>query len=214
VTDTRQQPSDERWLAWLRGLQAVAQEGLLYAQNPFDRARYEQLKVLSTAMGEALVEAEPGRVRALLDAEPGYLTPKLDVRAAVHDADGRLLLVRETQDGRWSLPGGWADVGESLAEGAVREVFEETGFVVEVDRLLGIYERERWGHPPMLFFTLKSVLACRMVSGTATTSAETSEIGWFGRDELPELSLGRTSPQLVARVFEHFDDPALPPDLS
>ena len=211
---TTQVDPDGQWLVWLRGLQAIAQEGLLYAQNPFDRARYEQLKALSVAIGDALVEAEPGRVRALLDAEPGYLTPKLDVRAAVHDGDGRLLLVRETQDGRWSLPGGWADVGESLAEGAVREVFEETGFVVEVDRLLGIYERERWGHPPMLFFTLKSVLACRVVSGVATTSDETSEIGWFGRDQLPELSVGRTSAELVARVFEHFDDPALPPDLS
>jgi ADP-ribose pyrophosphatase YjhB (NUDIX family) len=210
VTET----TGERWLGWLRGIQAIAQEGLLYAQNPFDRARYEQLRTLSAAMGDALVEAEPGRVRALLEAEAGYLTPKLDVRAAVQDADGRVLLVRETADGRWSLPGGWADVGESLAEGTVREVFEETGFTVAVDRLLGIYERERWGHPPMLFFTLKSVVACRLVSGTATPSPETSEIGWFGRDELPELSVGRTSPQLLARVFEHFDDPALPPDLS
>ena len=203
-----------QWLGWLRGIQAIAQEGLLYAQSPFDQARYERLRALSTAMGDALVEAEPGRVRALLDAEPGYLTPKLDVRAAVHHAQGRVLLVRETADGRWSLPGGWADVGESLAEGVVREVSEESGFTVVVERLLGIYERERWGHPPMLFFTLKAVLACRLVSGTATTSVETSEIGWFGRDELPELSTGRSSPQLLARVFEHFDDPRLPPDLS
>ena len=98
-------------------------------------------------MTAALRDADPEVVRMLFRAQDGYATPKLDVRAAVFDQAGRVLLVRERVDGAWAMPGGWADVGESLAEGAVREVREESGYDVVIDRLLGLYERERWGHP-------------------------------------------------------------------
>ncbi|RJK96967.1 NUDIX hydrolase [Vallicoccus soli] len=201
------------WLGWVRELQSMAQAGLTYSDNPYDLERYARLRGLAAAMLAELADADPERVRLLLEAETGYLTPKLDVRAAVHDAEGRVLLVREVQDGLWTLPGGWADVGESLAEGAVREVREESGYVVERDRLLGFYERERWGHPPMPAFTLKAVVACRLVGGAPAHSTETDGVGWYARDALPPLSTGRCSPQLLARVFAHHDDPSLPPDL-
>jgi ADP-ribose pyrophosphatase YjhB (NUDIX family) len=164
-------------------------------------------------MTAALAGGDPEPVRMLVESEPGYLTPKLDVRAAVHDPDGRILMVRERIDGRWTLPGGWADVNESLGEGAVREVREESGYEVGAERLLGVYERERWDHLPYPFFTLKAVVGCRLLGGTGTPSIETSEVGWFGREELPPLSTGRMSAKLLARVFEHHDDPTLPADL-
>lgn len=201
------------WLGWVRQLHSLAQAGLTYATNPYDLQRYATLRAVTAEMAAALAESEPERVRLLVDGEVGYLTPKLDVRAAVHDPAGRVLLVQEASDGRWTLPGGWADVGESLVEGAVREVREESGYVVAADRLLGVYERERWGHPPMPHFTLKVVVAARLLSGQATPSLETSAVGWFGRSEVPPLSEGRCSPRLLARVFEHYDDPTLPPDL-
>jgi ADP-ribose pyrophosphatase YjhB (NUDIX family) len=205
------------WLDRVRALQAVAQEGLTYSRDPWDLDRFGRLRDLTAQLAADVFApddaAAGGSIETAVRAETGYLTPKLDVRAAVHDAAGRLLLVREVSDGRWSLPGGWADVGETLAEGVVREVREESGYAVEVDGLLGVYDRERWGHPAMLHFTLKAVLRCRLIGGEATPSAETDAVAWFAPDDVPPLSLSRTSPELVARVFAHRDDPNLRPDL-
>ncbi len=204
---------DAAWLRRVRALQAIAQEGLAYTRDPFDAARFARLKEVTAEIAGALSDSEPAPLRLAVEQSDGYLTPKLDVRAAVFDAAGRVLLVRERSDGRWSLPGGWADVGEGVAAGAVREVREESGYLVEYERLLGLYDRERWGHPPISWYTLKAVVGCRLLGGEATPSTETDGIEWFGRDELPELSVGRVSPRLLARVFEHHDDPSLPPDV-
>ncbi|MGN6330926.1 MAG: NUDIX hydrolase [Motilibacteraceae bacterium] len=203
----------EGWLGRVRELHSIAAAGLAYARSPYDLERYERLRELAALMTAELVDAPPQRLRMLFEGDPGYLTPKLDVRAAVPDAHGRLLMVREEQDGLWTLPGGWADVGESAGEGAVREVREESGYEVVVDRLLGFYERERWGHPPLPFFTLKVVVACRLVGGAPATSHETLDVGWFGAGEEPPLSEGRMSPSLLARVRELLADPSAPADL-
>ncbi len=201
------------WLRRVRALQAIAQEGLAYTRDPFDAVRFTRLKELTAEIAGALSEGEPSPLRLAVEQAEGYLTPKLDVRAAVFDDQGRVLLVQEHSDGRWSLPGGWADVGEGLAAGAVREVREETGYVVEYERLLGVYDRERWGHPPAPWFTLKAVVGCRLLGGERATSMETDAVEWFARDDVPELSTGRTSQRLIERVFEHYDDPGLPPDV-
>ncbi len=202
-----------RWAAWLEELRSIAAAGLAYGDSAYDRDRYARLMTIAADMTAALRDGDPEVVRMLFRAQDGYATPKLDVRAAVFDRSGRVLLVRERVDGAWAMPGGWADVGESLAEGAVREVREESGYDVVIDRLLGLYERERWGHPPLPFFTLKAVLAAHVVGGAPATSSETDEVGWFARDALPPLSLGRNSAELMARVFVHADDPSLAPDV-
>ncbi len=204
---------DDAWLRRVRSLQAIAQEGLAYTRDPFDASRYARLKEVTAEIASALSGGEPAPLRLAVEQAEGYLTPKLDVRAAVFDADGPVLMVRERSDGRWTLPGGWADVGEGLAEGAVREVREESGYVVEYERLFGLYDRERWGHPPMSWYTLKGVVGCRLLGGRATPSTETDAVDWFPRDRVPELSVGRTSARLLARAFEHHDDPSLPPDV-
>ena len=201
------------WAAWIEELRSIAAAGLAYSDSPYDRDRYTRLLTIAADMTAALRDADPEVVRMLFRAQDGYATPKLDVRAAVFDQAGQVLLVRERVDGAWALPGGWADVGESLAEGAVREVREESGYDVVIDRLLGLYERERWGHPPLPFFTLKAVLAAHVVGGAPAASSETDEVGWFARDALPPLSLGRNSAALMARVFVHADDPSLAPDV-
>ena len=204
---------DAAWLRRVRALQAIAQEGLTYTRDPFDAARFTRLKALTAEIAGALSEGEPAPLRLAVEQAEGYLTPKLDVRAAVFDDAGRVLLVRERRDQRWTLPGGWADVGEGIAVGAVREVREESGYVVAYDRLIGLYDRERWGHPPMSLYTLKAVVGCRLLGGEATPSIETDGVEWFGRHDVPELSAGRTSPRLLERVFEHHDDPSMPPDV-
>lgn len=214
MSEPAEDGSTTAWLARVRALQAIAQEGLTYARDPFDVARYGRLKDVTADIAAALdADGAPGPLRLAVEQAQGYLTPKLDVRAAMFDEAGRVLLVRETHDGRWTLPGGWADVGEGIAAGAVREVREESGYLVEYERLFGVYDRERWGHPPMPSFTLKAVVGCRVVGGEATTSTETDGVDWFARDAVPELSRGRTSERLLARAFEHHDDPDLPPDV-
>jgi ADP-ribose pyrophosphatase YjhB (NUDIX family) len=208
------EPAGDAWLARVRALSALAQEGLVYTRDPFDVARYTRLKELTADIAAALdAEGAPGPLRLAVESAEGYLTPKLDVRAAVFDSAGRVLLVRERRDGRWTLPGGWADVGEGLVQGAVREVREESGYLVEYDRLFGIYDRDRWGRPPSAWFTLKAVVGCRLLGGAPATSLETDGVDWFARDALPELSRARTPEPLLARAFEHHDDPTLPPDL-
>jgi ADP-ribose pyrophosphatase YjhB (NUDIX family) len=204
---------DGAWLRRVRGLLAIAQEGLAYTRDPFDAVRFTRLKELTAEIAGALSDGEPAPLRLAVEQAEGYLTPKLDVRAAVFDHRGRVLLVQEHSDGRWSLPGGWADVGEGVAAGAVREVREETGYLVEYERLLGVYDRERWGHPPASWYVLKVVVGCRLLGGQATPSMETDAVEWFAREDVPELSTGRTSARLLERVFEHHDDPGLPPDV-
>lgn len=207
------QPLPQTWLARVRELHSLAQVGLEYADNGYDAERYGRLLELAADMTASLAAGDPEPVRMLMLERTGYVTPKLDVRAAVFDEQGRILLVQEAVDRAWSPPGGWADVNESLTEGAVREVEEESGYLVVAGRLLGLYERERWGHPPSPHFTYKAVVACRLVGGEPRASHETLDVGWFARDALPPLSLPRVSPQLVARMFEHHDDPGLAQDL-
>jgi ADP-ribose pyrophosphatase YjhB (NUDIX family) len=203
----------DTWLGWARELHSIAQAGLTYAANEYDRQRYHRMRQIVAELTAALVDSPPEQVIAAVLSEQGYLTPKLDVRAAVHDDDGRVLMVREVADGGWTLPGGWADVDEGLVEGAVREVAEESGYLVAGVRLLGIYDKCRWGAPPNVFHTLTTLVGCRLLGGRATTSHETDGVDWFARDAVPPLSTSRTPAALLARVFEHHDDPTLPPDL-
>jgi len=134
------------------------------------------------------------------------------VRGAVIDEAGRILMVREVVDaGRWTLPGGWVDVNQTPAESVVREVREESGYEARVRKLVGVWDRARQGHPPLPFSIVKLFFLCMPTGGTATTSQETSEVGWFGEDEIPaDLSLGRTLPHQLRRMFAHWRDPALP----
>lgn len=194
-------------LAFGRELHAIAQAGLGYSVNEYERQRMLRLRELAAALLSELASDNPEVVRRGVLMEEGYLTPKLDIRAAVRGPTGSLVLVRESIDGRWTLPGGWADVGESLSEGAVREVREEAGIEVHPTGLVGLYERERRGHPPYVWFTLKAVVACDPVDPEAQPKAdghESLDAGWFSAEQARglELSEGRTSPQLLDRVFE------------
>ena len=152
------------------------------------------------------------RIEALFAGETGYITPKIGVRGAVFDAGGRLLLVRETVDGdRWTLPGGWAEVNQTPAQSVTREVFEESGYRVRPVKLAAVWDRARQPHPPAPYSVVRFFFLCALEGGEPATSLETSGHGWFHEAEIPEdLSLGRTLPVHVARMFAHWRDPALP----
>ncbi len=199
------------WLRWARELQSIAQAADAYSKDPYDRARFEQVRRVAAEILAHSTGETPESVLGLLRAEAGYATPKLDVRAAVF-REGRVLLVRESSDGRWSLPGGWCDVGESAATAAAREVEEESGYEVRVTNLLGLLDKNRHDHPPEMWHTYKAFFRAELVGGSPRTSLETAEVGWFLRDALPALSLPRNTPAQLARLFVHHDDPGLPAD--
>ena len=200
------------WLTWTRELQAIAQTGLTFVNNPYDRERYEALRTLASKMMEAHTAAPALRIEALFAGESGYATPKVDVRGAAFDAQGRVLMVREVADGgRWTLPGGWADVNLTPAENIVREMQEESGFTVRARKLAAVWDRTRQGHSAGVFSCCKMFFICDIIGGSARASLETSEIGWFAEEELPEdLSFGRVLAHQIKRMFAHARDPDLP----
>jgi ADP-ribose pyrophosphatase YjhB (NUDIX family) len=205
-------PASPRWLEWTTRLQAIAQTGLTFARDPYDIERYEAIREIAAEMLAAGSGLELSVIRNLVSADSGYATPKVDVRGAVFRGD-RLLLVREKADGCWTLPGGWADVCESPAGNTEREVFEESGFRVRATKLLGIFDRARHPHePPFPFHVYKLFFLCEVIGGAEKPSSETDAVGFFGENEIPELSPTRITRGQIRRVFEHHRHPDLPAD--
>jgi ADP-ribose pyrophosphatase YjhB (NUDIX family) len=199
-------------LDWIRRLQSITQAGLTYTRDAYDRERYEQLQVLTAEMAAADDERGASSILELLRREGGYATPKVDVRAVV-EREGKLLFMREAQDGRWSLPGGWADLGESPTQVAEREVLEETGYVVRAGKLLALYDKAKHAHPPGFWSVYKLFIACKLEGGSPQLSLETLDVGFFGPSELPALSVSRVTEAQIERMFAHLADPQLPTDL-
>jgi ADP-ribose pyrophosphatase YjhB (NUDIX family) len=202
-----------QWLEWAQQIQAIAQNGLTYSQNEFDIERYHQLRAIAAQIMVADFNFEYSHILKEFNSQVGYATPKVDIRAAVFDAD-RILLVKEKADGCWALPGGWADVGVSPSECAVKEVYEESGYHVRVVKLLGVYDRNhpRHDYPPLVEHVYKLFFHCELIGGMPTTSIETTEIAFFGEREIPNLSLTRIVPSQINRMFEHYRDRKMPTD--
>lgn len=194
--------------AWADELRAMAAIGLLYGQDPFDRERYERIQVLAAEMLARARGEQVEAVRAALAGDVGYVTVKVGVAAAVFDEGGRMLLLQRRDSGLWAMPGGWADVGpDTPASMTAREVREETGVAVRVDRLLGLYDsrRRRFGHPHHLYHL---VFACTPISGTPRVTAESLAIDWFAPDRLPPLAVSHQD--AVRDAFNRLADPTLP----
>jgi ADP-ribose pyrophosphatase YjhB (NUDIX family) len=199
------------WLDWARRLSALAQSGLEFAENPYDIERYTAIRAIAAEMIAHGAGSDADRVLDLLAGDVGYATPKVDVRGVVFRG-GKILLVQERSDGLWTLPGGWADVGDSPADAVVREVREESGFETRATKLLALLDRNRHGHPPHVNHIYKVFLRCEIVGGSPTTSHEIQGVGFFAEDEIPDLSLTRTMPAQVAWMFEHDRHPDWPAD--
>ena len=173
-------------------IQSIAQTGLAYCRDEFDRERYTELRELSAEMLAERTELPVGRVRELFCGESGYQTPKLDTRAAIVE-DGRILLVRE-RDGRWALPGGWCDVDRSVAENTVKEALEETGLTVEAERLIAVQDWRRHNACNYIYGIIKIFVLCRAIGGEFAQNIETTETAYFSAEELPEqLAVEKTS---------------------
>ena len=197
------------WLRWAREVAAIAQTGLAFTRDPYDRERFERLRVLAAEAACVFGGVPAPDLAADFAREEGYATPKVDVRGAAFDATGRILMVRETADGgRWTLPGGWADVNQTASECVVREIREESGFEARALKLALVHDRGRQGHRPTGAYAIyKLFFVCALTGGEAATSLETSEIGFFAEDAVPDdLSTGRVLPHQIARLFAHRRD--------
>ncbi len=194
---------------WYRRLRTVAQYGLTYSKDQYDLGRFREVLAVTEELAQALTREPAEGVQQALRLEAGPPSPKLDVRAAVF-REGRVLLVRETADGRWSLPGGWVDLGDSPAGAATREVREESGYDCVPRKLVAVVDWGQHSPVPQLFHVYKLLFWCELVGGEPTRSLETSECGFFAADALPPLSLQRVSEALIARAFRHHGAPELP----
>lgn len=208
--------SKSRWLAWAKKLQEIAQNGIFYNQepyrdSPFDAERYEDVRNIASEIMAEHSDADAPYIADLFAQGIGHATPKIDLRAAVFQED-KILLVKERSDGRWTLPGGWADTNESPARGAERETLEESGYQVTATKLLALWDKEYHDHPPSPYHTYKAIFLCEIVGGEPTLNVEIDEIGFFGKDELPPLSTQRITEAQLHRLFEHHRNPDLPTD--
>ena len=197
------------WLRWAREIQAISQIGLYFSKNHYDETNFSRLKEIAAEMTEAHSNLSISTAKNIFQEQVGYATVKVDVRGAIVQNE-RILLVQERQDGNWCLPGGWADVGEMPSDMVAREVWEESGFEVVPEHLIGVYDANRGGSPLAFFHAYKIVFMCRIVGGQARPSLETAAVDFFRFDDLPVLSEPRTTQRHLDDIAAHLKDPDKP----
>jgi ADP-ribose pyrophosphatase YjhB (NUDIX family) len=198
-----------RWLQWAREIQALSQTGLTYSGNDYERQRYQRLTEIAAEIVHDHTSLPEERLLQDFYRQPGYATPKVDVRGAVV-REGQILLVQERMDGRWCMPGGWADVGDLPSEMVIREVWEESGFHAVPRKVVGVFDANRSGRPLELYHAYKIVFLCELTGGEARPSNETLAVDFFSFDSLPPLSANRTNERHLAEVLAHVRDPGRP----
>jgi len=178
-------------LVLLQRLKAIAETGITYAESGYDLERYEEIRKISlTLMGNWIGEPLE-KLEDFFLLPNDYPTPKVDVRAFIQNEKGQLLLAQESVDGKWTIPGGWADIGETPKESVLKEVKEETGFEAEVVRLLAIYDKRAHAHPPRPHYVYKLIFECQILGGALNPGFDMKGAAFFDWDQLPDLSEDR-----------------------
>lgn len=196
-------------LTHARRLLALAQTGLHFTQEEYDRERYRELIDIATQLLAQESKRPPDELRATWFVEDGYATPKIDVRGAIFRGD-EVLMVRERIDGKWTLPGGWADVNDSPAYAVEKEIQQESGFTARAVKLAAVYDRNKHEHPPYLFHAWKFFFLCEITGGEMRMSYETTDVAFVPVHSLPELSTGRATAAQIRRMYEHAQHPEWP----
>ena len=196
---------NNKWLQWAIELQSLAQAGLTYGKDKFDRERYTRIREISAEMMSRLSDTPMDTVKDLFCNESGYQTPKIDTRAAVFQ-NGKILLVHEN-NGTWSLPGGWCDVDQSVASYAIKEVKEETGLDVTADKLIAVQDWRLYNVRNYAYGVIKIFVLCRKTGGSFAENIETTETGYFDRDKLPDnLATEKTTAEQIQMCFNAYYD--------
>jgi len=183
----------------------LSQAGLTYSRNEFDVERYKRLQEITAEMIESQSTVSKESALESFTMQAGYTTPKIDVRGAVVH-EGKILLIQERMDERWAMPGGWADLGDAPASVAEREVWEESGYRVEAEKVVAVMDANRI-EPMEFYHAFKIIFLCRLLDGEPRTSNETMAVGFFELDDLPPLSMFRTNGDMLQEVFAHVKDP-------
>ncbi|ADV82052.1 NUDIX hydrolase N-terminal domain-containing protein [Terriglobus saanensis] len=195
-------------------IQAISQAGIAYATNAYDLERYQQLRALSVDLLQSLSDEPYEKIIRVFASETGYQTPKVDIRAVMFNESRQILLVKEKVDqGRWTVPGGWADVGHTPFEVAEKETEEETGLHVRAERLLMLCDKKKYPHPPQPWYVYKAFILCKIEGGTlAEETSETGGARWFSQEDLAELDLStdRVTHSQLEVLFRFAEDPTLP----
>jgi ADP-ribose pyrophosphatase YjhB (NUDIX family) len=191
-----------KWLLWAKQLQALAQSGIEFTENPYDRERYERIRALSIEILHEYTTIDNTRLVNLFANESGYQTPKIDVRAAIFNEENKILMIREKLDNKWAMPGGWADIELSVRENIIKESFEEAGAEINPKRIIAILDRNRHVNDDFPYSAYKIFVECDFINGKFTDNIETLEHGFFTMDTLPELSEGRNTKSQIEVCFK------------
>jgi ADP-ribose pyrophosphatase YjhB (NUDIX family) len=192
-----------------RRLFALSQTGLHFTAEEYDRERYREIAQIAGQMLANESEHSPEKLHATWFVEEGYATPKIDVRGAIFRGD-RVLMVRETTDGKWTIPGGWADVNDSPSHAVQKEIEQESGFTANVVKLAAVYDRNKHGHPTQFIHAWKVFFICEITGGAPRHSNETDGVDFFALDDLPALSTGRATAAQIRRMYTHHLQRELP----
>lgn len=192
----------EQWLEWAIELQSLAQAGLTYGKDIFDRERYERIREISAEIMAYKTDIPVQKAKDLFCNETGYQTPKLDTRAAIFQ-NGKILLVKENS-GKWSLPGGWVDVNVSVKENTIKEVKEEAGLDVTADKVIAIQDRSKHNLPVYAYGVCKIFVLCTIIGGAFKENIETTGFAYFSENELPELATEKNNEEQVKMCFEAY----------
>jgi ADP-ribose pyrophosphatase YjhB (NUDIX family) len=194
-----------KWLKIAREIQQLSQTGAAFAVTDYEKNRYKRLTEITAEIIEHHTVLKKESVQKVLMEQPGYATPKIDIRAAVIK-DGKILLVQESTDNCWAMPGGWADVGDIPSEVAIRETKEESGYDVKPVKVIGVYDANRIGGRLEFFHAFKIIFLCELIGGKAQTSEETLDVRFFDFDVLPPLSMNRTNNKHIDEIKLHLSN--------
>lgn len=205
--------SDLKKLDWQQiatELKTISQAGKCFAKDDYEMKRHLRIEEITAEILARYTDLDKPQILTMLQDDCGYPAPKTDSRGAVF-RDGKILLVKEIEDGKWTLPGGWCDMGHTVSQNVVREVWEESGFETKATKLIAVLDRRTQGHlPPYPFDIYKFFFLCEITGGSAKVSNETSEVAFFSEDAIPQLSMSRTLPHEIKMCFEHYRNPQLP----
>ena len=194
------------WLDTAKKLQAISKTGLFYSENPYDRERYEQIGELGNELIAYYSEHTPVEIERFFSGDDGYITPKVDVRAVVFQ-NNEILMVQEKADEKWTIPGGWADIGYTPYEIAAKETFEEAGLIVKPIRLLAVMDKKCHPHPASPFYSYKIFILCHIIGGTVHAGMETLDAKFFNLNNLPELSTDRLTQNQIEIIVDQYKNP-------
>ncbi|MFZ3577940.1 NUDIX hydrolase [Virgibacillus sp. DJP39] len=195
-----------KWLEWAKRIQSLSQAGLAFSKDVYDIERFEELRAISAEIMEEYTELDMKKINELFTNETGYQTPKVDVRGVVFH-DNKILMVKEKMDDRWSLPGGFCDIGLSPTENIVKEIKEESGYDVVHRKLIALVDTTKHDHPPLPYHYYKLFIHCEIVGGHASNGLETNGVKFFSKNNLPKLSTGRNTELQIDMLFDYLRNP-------